>query len=72
MAFCLAMVGLGFSLPFLPESKPDPIGALITAILCITGFGFYSILIFLKLGRLPSADISTDQYGIHAWEERKD
>lgn len=61
----LAFLALGFSLPFLPdENGGNRNGTLMMAIMCTVLFGFFSILTWRTLKKLPFADIAADDDGV--------
>jgi len=61
----IAFLALGFALPFLPDgNKGNPNGTLMTVVMCTVVFGFFSILTWRTLKKLPFADIATDEDGI--------
>ncbi len=56
---------LGFSLPFLPEdNKGNPNSTLMITVMCTVFFGFFSILTWSTLKKLPFADVAADDDGV--------
>lgn len=61
----IALLALGFSLPFLPdESEGNPNGTLMIIIMCTVVFGFFSIFTWRTLKKLPFADVAADDQGV--------
>jgi len=61
----IAFLALGFSLPFIPgESEGIPNGTLMTSVMCTVVFGFFSILTWRTLKKLPFADVAADDDGV--------
>lgn len=61
----LAFLALGFSLPFFPgENEGNPNGTLMTTVMCTVVFGFFSILTWRTLRKLPFADVAADDDGV--------
>ena len=61
----IAFLVLGLSLPFFPgEEESNPNVILMITLMCTVVFGFFSILIWLSLKKLPFADVAADDDGI--------
>ncbi|WP_160153568.1 hypothetical protein [Microbulbifer sp. ALW1] len=61
----IAFLALGFSLPFLSgENEGNQNSTLITTAMCTVVFGFFSILTWRTLKRLPFANVAADDDGI--------
>lgn len=61
----IAFLALGFALPFLPdENEANPNGTLMITVMCTVVFGFFSILTWRTLKKLPFADVAADDDGV--------
>lgn len=66
----VAFLFLGLALPFFPgDGKGSTEGALILSIICTIVFGFFTILIWRTLKKLPCVDIIVDNDGL--WYKHK-
>jgi hypothetical protein len=69
----IALLVLGFALPFLPDDENgNPNGTLIITLMCTVVFGFLSVLSWLTLRKLPYADVAADDDGIWSMHIGKD
>jgi len=65
LAVFIAFLAFGFALPFLTEGEQgNQYGTLFITLLCTVVFGFFSILTWQSLRRLPFADVAADDDGI--------
>lgn len=61
----IAFLTLGFALPFLPDGdNGNPNGILIATLICTVVFGFFVVLTWKTLRKLPYADVAADDDGI--------
>jgi hypothetical protein len=61
----VAFLLLGFALPFFPdEEKGNPNGTLIVTFICTVVFGFFSVLTWQTIKKLPFTDVAADDDGI--------
>ncbi|ODA33109.1 hypothetical protein A8L45_11570 [Veronia pacifica] len=77
MKVCLVVftvfLALGFSLPFLPdENAGNPNGTLMATVFCTAVFGFFAILTWRALKKLPFADVAADDDGLWYMHVGKD
>lgn len=61
----VAFLALGFSLPFLPdENEGNPNGTFMITVMCTVVFGFFSVLTWRTLKKLPFTDVAADDDGV--------